>query len=304
MALTKRTALFNRMEQRGVYDVTSIGDHPGAIFFVSSEHAYASDAAGFGKSPDSPVATIDYAVSLCSADAGDVIYVMPQHSEDVDAAGALTLDIAGVRLIGIGEGTIQPILEMTADGATVAIDAANVTVENFHIVSNTADVTYVFDVNADDFTLRHCRFSQAGDNLTVRIAVQDAAAGASDRIIIEDCHAILYDALTTHFVNFGGTGAGHIVRRNVLLGDWATMAIGGAGVVTLASVQDNYIYSAGNDADSAINFSDTTTGIVANNRSGTLGSAAGNNCIIMSLLENYHVDVSDASGVLDPVATT
>ncbi len=135
------------------------------------------------------------------------------------------------------------------------------------------------------------------------IAVQDAAAGASDRIVIEDCHAMLYDALTTHFVNFAGTGTGHVVHRNVLLGDWTTMCIGGAGVVTLATVQDNYTYSAGNDADSAINFADTATGIIANNRTGTLGSAAGVNCIIMSQLENYHVNVADASGILDPAAT-
>jgi hypothetical protein len=303
MALTKRAELFNRMTQRGVYDVTSIGDHPGAIFFVSSEHVYASDAAGFGKSPDSPVATIDYAVSLCTASAGDVIYVMPQHSETVDGAAALDLDVAGIHLIGIGEGTIMPILEMTADAATVAINAANVTVENFHIVSNTADVTFVFDVNFDDFTLRHCRFTQAGDNLTFRIGVQDAGAFASDRITVEDCHAIMYDALTTHFVNFGGTGDGHIVRRNVLIGDWSTMAIGGAGVVTLAAVQENYIYSAGNDGDSAINFADTATGIVADNRSGILGSADGVDCIIMSTIENYHVNIADGQGILDPAAT-
>ncbi len=125
MALTARAELFNRLEQRGVYDVTSIGKHPGAIFYVSSEHADASDAAGFGKSPDSPVATIDYAVSLCNASAGDVIYVMPQHSEDVDGAGALALDVIGISVIGIGEGTIQPVLEMTADLATVAIGAAS-----------------------------------------------------------------------------------------------------------------------------------------------------------------------------------
>ena len=303
MALTKRAELFNRLVQRGVYDVTSIGEHPGAIFFVSSEHAAASDAAGFGKSPDSPVATIDYAVSLCNSGAGDVIYVMPQHTEDVDGAGALALDVIGITVIGIGEGTIQPILEMTDDASTITIGAANVTVENFHIVANDEDVAVIFDVNADDFTLRHCRFSQAGADLSGTIAVQDAAAGGSDRILIEDCHAMLYDAATTHFVNFGGTGTGHIVRRNVLLGDWSTMAIGGAGVVTLAIVQDNYIYSAGNDADSGINFADTATGIIANNRSGILGSAAGVNCIVMSTLENYHVSVADASGVLDPAAT-
>jgi hypothetical protein len=228
---------------------------------------------------------------------------MPGHSETVDGAAALALDVIGITVIGIGAGTIQPVLEMTDDGATITIGAANVTVEGFHIVTNSADVAVIFDVNADDFTLRKCRFSQDTVDMAGIIAVQDAAAGASDRITIEDCHALFYDALTTHFVNFAGTGTGHIVRRNVLLGDWTTMAIGGAGVVTLALVQDNYIYSAGNDGDSGINFADTATGIIANNRSGILGSAAGVNCIIMSTLENYHVSVADTSGVLDPAAT-
>ena len=303
MALTKRAELFNRLVQRGVYDVTSIGQHPGAIFFVSSEHAAAEDSAGFGKSPDSPVATIDYAVSLCNSGAGDVIYVMPQHTEDVDGAAALSLDVIGIHVIGIGEGTIQPILDMTADLATIAIGAANVTLEGFNIQMSSADTAVVIDVNADDFTVKKCRFTQSAINMTGTIAVQDAAAGASDRIVIEDCYALMYDAATTHFVNFAGTGTGHVVKNNVLLGDWSTMAIGGAGVVTLANVQENYIYSAGNDADSGINFADTATGIIANNRSGILGSAAGVNCIIMSTIENYHVNVADLSGILDPVAT-
>ena len=303
MALTKRAELFNRIVQRGVYDVTSMGDHPGDIFFASSGHAAASDAAGFGKSPDSPVATIDYAVSLCNASAGDVIYAMPGHTETIAVIGGLDLDVIGIHVIGIGAGTIQPILDLTAEASSIAIGAANVTLEGFNILSSFADITNIIDVNADDFTLRHCRFTQAGADLNGLISVQDGALLTSDRITIEDCHAIMYDASNTHFVNFAGTGDGHIVRRNVLIGDWSTMAIGGAGVVTLAIVQDNYIYSAGADADSAINFADTATGIIANNRSGTLGSAAGVNCIVMSTLENYHVDIADASGALDPAAT-
>ncbi len=303
MALTDRAELFNRMVQRGVYDVTSIGGHPGAIFYVSSEHADAEDSAGFGKSPDSPVATIDYAVSLCNASAGDVIYAMPGHTETIAVIGGLDLDVIGIHVIGIGEGTLQPILDMTAEASSISIDAANVTLEGFNIQASFADITNIIDVNATDFTVRKCRFTQAGANLNALICVQDAGAAASDRITIEDCYAIQNDVNTTHFVAFGGTGDGHIVRRNVLLGDWSTMAIGGAGVVTMAQVHDNYIYHSGNDADACINFADTATGIVANNRSGTLGSAAGNDCIIMSLLENYHVNIADASGVLDPVAT-
>jgi len=306
MSLTPRTALFNRMIQRGVYDVTSIGGHPGDIFFVSSEHAAASDAAGFGKSPDAPVATIDYAVSLCNASAGDVIYVMPQHTEDVDGAGALALDVIGIHVIGIGEGTIQPILDMTADAATIAIDAANVTLEGFNIQMSSADVAVVIDVNADDFTLRGCRFTQSAVDMAGTICVQDAAAGASDRIVIEDCYALMYDATNTHFVNFAGTGDGHIVRRNVLIGDWGTITIGGAGVVTYADIHNNYISNQSTADGAGINLSDTSPAIVANNRYGyaDAGDATdGVNAIVASCLENYVVDIGDRNGVLDPGAT-
>ena len=306
MALQPRTGLFNRLEQRGVYDVTSIGQHPGAIFFVSSGHGYASDAAGFGKSPDSPVATIDYAVSLCNSAAGDVIYVMPGHTETVDGAGALALDVAGIHVIGIGEGTIQPILDMTDDAATIAIDAANVTLEGFNIQMSSDDVAVVIDVNADDFTVRKCRFTQSAVDNAGTICVQDAAAGGSDRITIEDCHAIMYDATNTHFVNFGGTGTGHIVRRNVLIGDWGTIAVGGAGVITYVSIHDNYISNQAVTDDAGINISDTSPGIVANNRLG-YGDAGDQttavNAIVASCLENYVVDIGDRSGVLDPIAT-
>ena len=303
MALTARAELFNRIVQRGVYDVTSIGGHPGAIFFANSAHAAASDAAGFGKSPDSPVATIDYAISLCTASAGDVIYAMPQHVETVAAAGGLNFDIAGVHLIGIGAGTIQAQIDFTAEASSITITAANVTIEDMWLQSGFADITIAVDVSAEDFTFRHNRVDEtvAGENFL--IVIQDDDAAGAGRMTIEDNTVYANDAANTHFVDFGGTGDGHIVRRNRLLGDFTTMAIGGAGVVTMAQVHDNYIYHSGADADAIINFADTATGIVCNNRSGTLGNAAGNNCIIMSLLENYHVNISDANGVLDPIAT-
>lgn len=306
MSLQERNALFNRMKERGVYDITSIGQHPGAVFFVNSVHGNASDAAGFGKSPDSPCATIDYAVSLCTASAGDVIYAMPGHVEDVDGAGALDLDVIGIHVIGLGSGGIQATLSMSAALATIDIGAASVTLEGFHISMAEEDVAVVIDVQADDFTLRKCRFSQSAVDLCGTVCVQDAAAGASDRITVEDCHAIMYDAANTHFINFSGTGAGHVVRNNVLIGDWGTMAIGGAGVVTLVSITDNYIYNAATTNDSGINLADTATGYIARNLIGIISgdnSTDGVNAIACSALENYVTDGGDVQGILDPAAT-
>ena len=303
MALTERTELFNRLTQRGVYDVTSIGSHPAAIFFVNSSHGYASDAAGFGKSPDSPVSTIDYAMSLCTASAGDVIYAMPGHIETIAGAGGLACDVAGVHLIGLGNGTIQAQLDFTAEASSVTVTAAGVTIEDMWLQSSFINITIAVDVAAEDFTFRHNRVDMAAPNENFLIVIQDDDAAAAGRMTIEDNLVYTNDTNNTHFVDFGGTGDGHIVRRNRILGDFDTICIGGAGVVTMASVHNNYIYHSGNDADAIINFADTATGIVADNRSGTLGSAAGNSCLDMSLLENYHVNIGDASGVLDPIAT-
>ena len=303
MALTKRAELFNRIVQRGVYDITSIGAHPGAIFFVSSEHAAASDAAGFGKSPDSPVATIDYAISLCTADAGDVIYAMPGHIETIAAAGGLNFDIAGVHLIGLGNGTIQALLDFTAEASSITITAANVTIEDMWLTSGFLNITVAVDVSAEDFTFRHNRIDMSAANENFLICIQDDDAAAAGRMTIEDNLVYQNDSDNTHFVDFGGTGDGHIVRRNTIHGDFGTMCIGGAGVVTMTSVSDNYIYNSGATTLTAINFAATATGVVINNRSGILGDAAGVVGTAMTTVENYHVNIADASGILNPVAT-
>jgi len=301
-----RTALFSRKQSGGVFTIDDIKEHPGDIFFVDSGHSAASDTAGFGKDPDSPFATIDYAVSQCTASQGDVIYAMPGHAETLAAAGDLDLDKIGLSLIGLGHGTLQPTVTAgTIDSVDIDIDAASVTIENIHFVSAIDDIVALIDVNATDFTIRNCRFTQSAADKNPLICIQDAAAAGSDRMIIEGCKADLYDTAGTHFVNFAGTGTGHIVRDNILLGDWGTMAIGGAGVVTRATIIDNVIYNVASDNDSCISFAATATGICMRNLAG--GGAAQANGITataMALAQNFYVDAAaDVNAILEPVAT-
>src|SRR3990167_1275260 len=96
------TALFSRRQPGGVFVVEDKADHPGAIFFVDSTHAAKADAVGGGRSPDRPLATIDYAIGLCTASKGDVIYVMPGHAENLTAADGIDCDIAGITIVEIG----------------------------------------------------------------------------------------------------------------------------------------------------------------------------------------------------------
>ena len=264
-----------------------------------------SDSASNGLTKDAPFASIDYAVGQMTANNGDLIIVMPGHAETVSAAAGLDLDVAGITIVGIGDGSDTPTVTFdTADTADVDVDAANITVENIHFIAGFADVAAAIDVNADDFTLRRCRFTE-GTNLNFLVCVQDAAAGGSDRITIEDCHAICPDNANTHFVNFAGTGTGHRIRRNTLIGDWGTMCVGGAGVITYCEITHNVIMNEASDNDSCINVAATATGIIAHNSA--CGAAAQANGITTgncAAIENYYgVHTEDLSAILDPIAT-
>lgn len=279
-----------------------IGYTTGSVFFVDSSTGNDSG----GGTIDSPFATIDFAVSQCTANVGDVIVVMPGHAETVSAAGGLTLDVAGITIIGIGDGASQPTVTLdTVATADVDVDAANITVVNLHFVAGVADIAAAIDVNADDFTLRNCRMTGDNAGLNALIWVQDAAAGGSDRITIEDCYCEDRDASNTHFVNFAGTGNGHRVVGNVLHGDWGTMAVGGAGVITNCYIADNVINNDATDGDSCINLAATATGSVVRNLcAGGAAQANGVTATACLIAENYYGVLSeDLSAILDPIAT-
>jgi hypothetical protein len=298
-----RSGLFVKKQAGASFStVEDMAHSTGNRFYVDSGSSSNGDSAGYGQSPDSPFATIDFAVSQCTANNGDIIYAMPGHAETVSAAGGLDLDVAGMSLIGIGHGTDMPTVTLdTATSADVDIDAANVLVENITFSANYADIVAAIDVNADDFTMRGCRFLETATNMNALIWIQDASGTDSDRITIEDCSCKLLDAANTHFINFAGTGDGHIVRNNLLTGDWGTMCIGGAGVVTFCSIYNNYVYNAATDADACISMAATATGICANNRCTGGHASQGITEGRLGALENYYVQHTLAtSGILEP----
>src|SRR3970040_704418 len=121
-----RTPLFSRLQPGGVFMITDPGYTPGDTFFVHG--GTGTDGAGYGQNPDAPVATIDYAIGLCTANKGDVIYVLPGHAETINTAGAIEADKAGISIIGLGNGEDRPGITVgsTLDTATVLVSAADV----------------------------------------------------------------------------------------------------------------------------------------------------------------------------------
>lgn len=274
----------------------------GSIFFVSS----VTGAAAGGYTPDAPAATITQALALCTADKGDVIYLLPGHAETITAAAGIAIAKAGVSIIGIGTGTLQPkITFSTAATADLDVDAANVTLENIHFTANFADITAAIDVNAAFCTIRGCRFSETAVNMNALIWILGGAANASGGLRVENCEAHDADAANTHFISLPGTDIGDVIRNNLLYGDWGTAAIGAAGVVVNIQIHSNRIYNAATDNDSCINIVSTGTGYISENYV-TSGAAQANGITAAACgkCQNFQgVNAEDLSALLDPILT-
>src|SRR6185436_14827350 len=77
----------------------------GNVFYVHSVSGSDSDS---GTSPVAAKATLAAAIALCTANNGDVIFVLPGHSETLTAA--ITVNKAGISIVGLGQGLVRPSL--------------------------------------------------------------------------------------------------------------------------------------------------------------------------------------------------
>lgn len=209
---------------------------PGNVFFVQSTHSNAGDTDGRGQTPDAPFATIDYAVGKCTANQGDLILVLPGHSESVTAAGGLDLDVAGITIQGIGTGRARPTITLsTATTADVDVDAAKVTLRNVVLDMTGVDaVAAGLDVNAADFTLEDCDVILATASAQAVLGVVGDAN--ADRLTIRRCRFTgSGDAGTTCAVSLTGEDD-TLIEDCVFVGAYSS-AVGAIRSVTTANVR-------------------------------------------------------------------
>jgi len=187
----------------------------GNVFYVDNGNTQSFNGSGdWGRSPSKPLQSIDWAIGRCTANNGDLIVVMPGHAENVTTAAAITFDVAGVKLIGIGEGAARPTLTFNSadNSAYVLVSAASVGIFN------------ILGVCGDDGLTK--AFSVTGADCTLDITWRDPANVEAARCIL------------------GGTGADRIKIRLKYEGDAAT------GNACVAPIQLNGT----NEGDIEVNF--------------------------------------------------
>lgn len=138
-----------------------LNTYAGNVYWVNSAHSAASNA-NKGTSKDRPLSTIDNAVGKCTADNGDVIVVAPGHTETVATDGGLTVDIDGIRIMGLGNGDARPTISIgTLAAAAMIVSADACVIENFKISIAIDAATDPIQITGSGNILRFCEIIEA-----------------------------------------------------------------------------------------------------------------------------------------------
>jgi hypothetical protein len=270
----------------------------GTYFFV---HSGTGASGNQGRDTASPLATIDAAVELCTANKGDVIIVMPGHAENISAATTLAVDKAGIQIIGLGMGRNRPVLTFTNTAGKIPITGASARLSNLVLIASVSAVVTGISVEADDVQLDnlYMGFDETGDDFAIMVLVS-----AKDRLKVLNCEFIaentagcnagiqFVDALDTHIIG------------NYMEGDYTTANLN--GVTTLSTgvrVERNTLRNSDTTAGVLLTTAANSTGIAAHNNGGTLYStnitAPWANTGLLSI-ENYVVNVVTETAGITP----
>lgn len=251
-------------------------------------------------------ATIDAAVGYCTASRGDVILVAPGHTEALSSATALNLDVAGVTIVGLGEGSLRPTITLdTATTATIPVSAANVSVKNMILTANFADIVSFFTLAAaNDFTLDGCSFKATATSMNAKYVVDTSAVtSAADGLTIKNCTWIEPDTATESMVKMDGdnyrvTLLNNFVQLGVKNNTPALMAIATGKSVFNGNIGFNKVYRLNTDtATGAILVStdqSDNSGLIYNNYAQHADTAAE---ILVTAASGFGVFENKASGV-------
>jgi len=251
----------------------------GNVYHVDSG-ADAADNDNAATNPKQPAATLDVAIGKCTASNGDVILVDPGHSETISAAAAITFDVAGVTVIGMGAGNSRP--KITLDTATttdINVTADDVQIHNMIFSMNYADIAEVFDLSAAGFVVNKCRFVDTAVNMNfVDLIKTSGTANECDRLEFTNNVIISPDTGNNGVIDIAEDLDGLVFNNNYISmgvqNSEAILSVTTGKDVTNCEVTYNHIYRLNTAGDLLID-SDTSdnSGIIAHNRIGHADTA-------------------------------
>lgn len=152
-----------------------------AAYVHSGGYAAVNDA-GF---TSNVVETLAAGLAKCRANKGDIVYVLPGHTEDVTDATMLDNLVAGTKILGMGHGALKPAFTWTATGSQWTVDQADVVISGLQLnVDGANGVTNAIDVTAADCFF-HGNLVRLGRTAALHAAIGMSLSAA--RAVVEGC---------------------------------------------------------------------------------------------------------------------
>lgn len=276
----------------------------GNVWFVCS--GTGTDGAGYGRSPDAPFASINYAITQATASNGDRIYAMPGHVETIAAAGTLTANVAGLLIVGLGLGTNRPKILFNGTDSIVAISAANVTFRNMYLAAGIDEVVKAFSVTAAFVTLDAIDVVEVTSKQFIQFCLTTAAA---TNLRIQNCehHQSTASASNSLWIQLVGADRAKILNNKFFL---TTTNSASSSVIesdTTAPVNiliaGNIVVQLGGTGTVPINLVTSTSGFVHSNYVASAKTAIAGSIALASCYgaNNYAAHVVNKNALLEPV---
>ena len=289
----------------------------GRVIYVDS-----GATAGGGGTWDTAFNTVDAAMDDCVADRGDTIYVAQGHHEKEAATGPIfTMDVEGVSVIGISNGTPSgvittgdvagtdsqmPVFVLDHVDAEVSITAANCRLQGIRIESDIADckIGIVMSNASDGSVIEGCVLSDGAAGEELLVGIQVAADADAVRLLNNRLTTVVTGQCTIGIELVGGMDNG-VIKGNRVNGTYATAVLKADDAASVnILIEDNVFIT--ETAIASVLLNAATTGIFCDNYLGTgetmLNGLTGDTAIWC--FENYISGTHGASGVITPAVDT
>lgn len=307
MATGTRTPLFSKRQVGGMFAIVNVPTHPNDIYWVNS--VTGTDSAGNGRNPDAPFATINYAITQCTASKGDVIYVMPGHAESISGVAAIAANVIGVTILGLGAGTLRPTITFHTTTTTIAVSAANVTFRNLLLTNDIDDVVSMFNITAAGCTLDAVDYVE-GSAVGSRQLVLTTSA-ATD-LTIQNCRwiqTVTAAGALMQWIKLVGVARAKITNNFAHLKGFATSnpangVINATTASTQLEITSNRFIIVNSTGNIPISLTTNSTGWVGDNRVASTKTAVAGSIALASCYgaNNLAAHTVNTAGILDPIA--
>lgn len=299
--------------------------NPGQVFYVNNSAVPpVGGITGSNGNPGTyakPFSTVLFAQTKCVANRGDVILVGPGHAETISSATVLTLNKAGVAIIGLGTGSLRPTFTFTtATTANIPVTAANITIKNLLFVANFADIVSAITATSTNtptgFTVENCEFRDTSSVLNfIKTVTGNATANSMNGFYYANnlVYGLGTTATTTAVIMAAANDRQQYLDNYVVypaLNDTAALVAFGANNQTNLLMSGNYVVRPSTSTTGGSLFSGGSTassGYVTNNYSWHLDNSAAllaPTGTALGFQNNYCMitGAADKSGLINPAA--